>query len=157
MTPRGAEVLIVGAPESVPRLPSGPLRAEHRSLHTSLRAWVVDQTGVTLGYVEQLHAFADRERVGPHHRLLSASYLGLTHVEDDAPAPMIAARRPATAFAWRPWSEFLPLGRIGGMPRRANSRRASTGGCTPGPRRVPPTPSGRTVAGASTRRSGPGW
>jgi len=106
VTSRGAEVLTVGAPEGVPRLPSGPLRAEHRSLQTSLRAWVEDQTGVSLGYVEQLYTFADRERVGPHHRLLSVSYLGLTRVDDDAPA--ITARRPASAFAWRPWSEFLP-------------------------------------------------
>ena len=105
VTSGGPQVLTVGAPEGVPRLPSGPLRAEHRSLQTSLRAWVEDQTGVELGYVEQLYTFADRERVGPHHRLLSVSYLGLTRVDPDAAC---SPRPPLAAFAWRPWSEFLP-------------------------------------------------
>jgi len=81
VTPVGPQVLTVGAPTGVPRLPSGPLRAEHRSLQTSLRTWVEEQTGVELGYVEQLYTFADRERVGPNHRLLSVSYLGLTRIE----------------------------------------------------------------------------
>ncbi|MDO5630035.1 MAG: hypothetical protein Q4G43_17115 [Mobilicoccus sp.] len=96
--PHGPAVLTVGAPGGVPRLPSGPLRAEHRSLQTSLRAWVEAQTGVELGYVEQLYTFADRERVGSHHHLLSVSYLGLTRI----------GATSHSGYAWRPWSEFLP-------------------------------------------------
>lgn len=96
----GPQVLTVGAPGGVPRLPSGPLRAEHRSLQTSLRMWVEHQTGVDLGYVEQLYTFADRERAGSHRHLLSVSYLGLTRIDESA--------RTGQGFAWRPWSEFVP-------------------------------------------------
>ncbi len=35
-------------------LPSGPFALEHRSLQSGLRAWVEQQTGVSLGYLEQL-------------------------------------------------------------------------------------------------------
>lgn len=105
VTAGGPQVLTVGDPAGVPRLPSGPLRADHRSLQTSLRMWVERQTGVELGYVEQLYTFADRERVGPHHHLLSVSYLGLTRVDEAAAAH---AGRRGPGFAWRPWSEFVP-------------------------------------------------
>lgn len=100
ITSAGPQVLTVGVPAGVPRLPSGPLRAEHRSLQTSLRTWVERQTGVELGYVEQLYTFADRERVGAHHHLLSVSYLGLTRIEEPV--------THSAGYAWRPWSEFLP-------------------------------------------------
>lgn len=100
VTPDGPQVLTVGEPGGVPRLPSGPLRAEHRSLQTSLRTWVERQTGVALGYVEQLYTFADRERSGAHRHLLSVSYLGLTRMNDQAPI--------SRGFAWRPWAEFVP-------------------------------------------------
>lgn len=59
-------------------LPSGPLRSDHRSLQAGLRAWVEQQTGLSLGYVEQLYTFADQGREpGEGHRI-SVSYLGLT-------------------------------------------------------------------------------
>src|SRR5437762_6677683 len=48
---------------SVEALPSGPLEAEHRTLEIGLRAWVERQTSQTLGYVEQLYTFGDRDRV----------------------------------------------------------------------------------------------
>lgn len=102
MSPAGPTVLTLGADVGVPRLPSGPLRAEHRSLQTSLRSWVRMQTGVDLGYVEQLYTFADRERVGPHHHVLSVSYLGLTRRQGPPRGS------GADAFAWRAWSEFFP-------------------------------------------------
>ncbi len=67
-------VLTLGTP---PRLPAGPLLPSHRSLQAATRAWVEEQTGRRLGYLEQLYTFADldRESVG---RRISISYLGLT-------------------------------------------------------------------------------
>lgn len=58
-------------------LPSGPLLASHRSLQQATRAWVEEQTGRRLGYLEQLYTFVnvDRTETG---RALSVSYLGLT-------------------------------------------------------------------------------
>src|SRR5688500_12824231 len=44
-------------------LPFGPLDPEHdRTLDRALRGWVCRQTGIELGYVEQLYTFADRDR-----------------------------------------------------------------------------------------------
>ena len=44
-------------------LPFGPLDpAGHRTLELGLRGWVREQTGLELGYVEQLYTFADRNR-----------------------------------------------------------------------------------------------
>ncbi len=102
-TPLGAagaepQVLTVGAADGVPALPSGPLLADHRSLQAGLRDWVESQTGIQLGYVEQLYTFADRERTGSHTRVISVSYLGLTRARHLAPE----------GATWRPWYELLP-------------------------------------------------
>ena len=43
-------------------LPSGPLQSQHRTLEMGLRTWVAEQTQLTLGYVEQLYTFGDRDR-----------------------------------------------------------------------------------------------
>src|SRR5258707_15660436 len=63
-------------------LPFGPLEPEtDRTLDRGLRRWVREQTGLELGYVEQLYTFGDRNRDpreshgGP--RLGSVAYLGL--------------------------------------------------------------------------------
>jgi hypothetical protein len=81
-------------------LPSGPFELEHRSLQSGLRAWVERQTHHPLGYVEQLYTFADRDRgLGPDQRVISISYLGLTH------------ERPvdgADEARWRSWYDYLP-------------------------------------------------
>lgn len=83
--------------------PSGPLRPEHRTLQKGLRAWVERQTGVTLGYVEQLYTFGDRDRVdaddGEATRPVSVAYLALVQEvggDDDA------------ATVWRSWYDYLP-------------------------------------------------
>ncbi len=96
--------LTVGAPTGVPRLPSGPLQADHRSLQAGLRSWVERQTGHTLGYVEQLYTFADRERAGAHTRVISVSYLGLTRF-DERPSVASAGAPPP---GWRAWYEMFP-------------------------------------------------
>ncbi len=92
---RDPRVLVIGEPDGVPRLPSGPLQADHRSLQYGLRSWVRTQSGLDLGFVEQLYTFADRERVGPLGRVVSVSYLGLTRAEEPDPR-------------WRSWYEFFP-------------------------------------------------
>ena len=50
-------------------LPSGPLDPEKdRTLELALSGWVRGQTGVELGYVEQLYTFGNRYR-DPRERL----------------------------------------------------------------------------------------
>ncbi|MGD8897469.1 MAG: hypothetical protein PVJ73_15655, partial [Acidobacteriota bacterium] len=65
-----------------PALPFGPLDpAGHRTLELGLRDWVREQTGLELGYAEQLYTFGDRHRDpreragGP--RVISIAYLAL--------------------------------------------------------------------------------
>lgn len=88
----GTPVVLLGQGGS--RLPSGPLQSEHRSMQAGLRAWVHQQTGHALGYVEQLYTFADQDRREDQGRSISVSYLGLTRTADGA--------------GWRPWYEFFP-------------------------------------------------
>jgi hypothetical protein len=82
-------------------LPSGPFVSGHRSLQTGLRAWVEQQTGHPLGYVEQLYTFADRDRTGADgaSRVISISYLGLTREAGSA---------PANASSWQSWYRYFP-------------------------------------------------
>jgi hypothetical protein len=93
-----------GATAREPALPFGPLDpAGHRTLELGLRAWVREQTGLELGYVEQLYTFADRHRDpreragGP--RVVSIAYLAL--VREGRVAGAGRAR-------WRGFYEFLP-------------------------------------------------
>jgi hypothetical protein len=87
-----------------PALPFGPLDpAGHRTLELGVRSWVRDQTGLDLGYVEQLYTFADRNRDpreragGP--RMMSIAYLAL--VREGRVSGGGRAR-------WRGFYEFLP-------------------------------------------------
>ena len=86
-------------------LPSGhfdPL--VHRTLEIGLRTWVSEQTGLPLGYVEQLYTFGDRGRHAqagdrdPH--VLSIGYLALTRGT--------AKTELAAGAAFRPWYAFFP-------------------------------------------------
>ncbi len=90
------------AEERVDALPFGPLDpARDRTLELALRAWVREQTGIEVGYVEQLYTFGDRNRDpreregGP--RMLSIGYLSLCR-EDT----VLGRAR------WRPWYDYLP-------------------------------------------------
>ena len=48
---------------SGPALPYGPFEpSHHRTLEIALRGWVEEQTGLPIGYVEQLYTFGDRYR-----------------------------------------------------------------------------------------------
>lgn len=100
--PRALVVDGAGEP-GPPALPSGPLRAEHRTLQAGLRAWVEDQTNHPLGYVEQLYTFGDRaprdavaQAAG---RRLSIAYLALV--------PEVGSV-PGSHARWRPWYSFFP-------------------------------------------------
>jgi len=86
-------------------LPFGPFDPlAHRTFEIGLRAWVEAQTGLTVGYVEQLYTFGDRGRharpgdTGPH--MVSVGYLALTRASDNA------VRVPGAGFA--PWYRFFP-------------------------------------------------
>jgi hypothetical protein len=91
-------------PRHLPALPFGvftPLK--HRTLEIGLRDWVRDQTGLELGYAEQLYTFGDRGRhalpsdEGLH--LVSIGYLALTR---DYKPPA------STGVKWNPWYSHFP-------------------------------------------------
>jgi hypothetical protein len=90
-------------------LPSGPLDADgDATLELGLRRWISAQTGLAVGYVEQLYTFGDRDRQrtpeGTRH--LSVAYLGL--VKEAQPAPGAAW---IDAYSLLPWED-----RRTGMP-----------------------------------------
>jgi hypothetical protein len=82
-------------------LPSGPFESRHRTLQLGLSSWVRRQTGHSLGYIEQLYTFADRDRTrgGVGGRVISISYLGLTREADAVPGP---------GSGWQSWYRYFP-------------------------------------------------
>ncbi|MGO3930590.1 NAD regulator [Rhodopseudomonas pseudopalustris] len=94
-----------GDGDSLAGLPFGPFDAiAHRTLEIGLRAWVEEQAGLRLGYVEQLYTFGDRgrhARVGDTDvHVASIGYLALTRAADNA------ARAPGATF--EPWYRYFP-------------------------------------------------
>ena len=80
------------------RLPTGRLGVGDRTIELGLRRWVHDQTGLELGYVEQLYTFGDVDRDPDRPgRSLSIAYLALVH---DA--------RPSPEASWTDVYELLP-------------------------------------------------
>jgi len=85
-----------------PALPFGPFDpAQHRTLEIALRGWVAEQTGLPIGYVEQLYTFGDRfrdprERAGGP-RVISVGYLAL-----------VREAQPSGDAEWRDAYDFLP-------------------------------------------------
>ncbi|NKB43434.1 MAG: hypothetical protein GKS03_04060 [Alphaproteobacteria bacterium] len=99
-------VLLVNAKDtdSRPRLPSGPFDPEgDRTMEEGLRRWVAEQTGLAVGFVEQLYTFGDRFRDpdtragGP--RSISVGYVALIRQS--------AAKRPAGSD-WFDWYRLFP-------------------------------------------------
>ena len=99
-------VLLVNAegPDSRPRLPSGPFDPDgDRTMEEGLRRWVAEQTGLAVGFVEQLYTFGDRFRDpgaragGP--RSISVGYVALIRQS--------AAKRPAGSD-WFDWYRLFP-------------------------------------------------
>ncbi len=93
-------LLKLGSPDSIPFGPFDP--SSDRTLELGLRRWVREQTGLELGYVEQLYTFGDRNRDpsegegGP--RVISVAYLAL--VREGKPS--------GTGADWKEWYMFLP-------------------------------------------------
>lgn len=84
-------------------LPFGPFSPQgHRTFEIGLRRWVKEQTGLGLGYVEQLYTFGDRGRHAqqtnePH--VVSVGYLAL--------APH-GSETELSGALWSPWYAYLP-------------------------------------------------
>ena len=111
MAPQAGEVSVLtvqGRDDPLAGLPSGPFDPQsHRTFELALRDFVTSQTGLGMGFVEQLYTFGDAGRETPQARLrsdrgervISIGYLAL------------AAQAVETAGAeagWRPWSAFFP-------------------------------------------------
>jgi hypothetical protein len=89
------------SPDSIPVGPFDP--SSDRTLELGLRRWVREQTGLELGYVEQLYTFGDRNRdpseVEGGPRVISVAYLAL--IREGKPSGKAGAH-------WREWYRFLP-------------------------------------------------
>lgn len=120
LTPVTLEVdlpLVGRAPEPTPGgLPFGPFDpVQHRTLEAGLRAWVTRQTGLKLGYVEQLYTFGDRGRrleadAGNTHEV-SIGYLALTHLRqetEDGSGRHLASLggRWCSWYSYFPWEDW---------------------------------------------------
>lgn len=95
--PRILTVAEVPGPSGIP---SGPLEPDRdQTLEIALRRWVREQSGIELGYVEQLYTFGDlhRHRGSSDRRHLSVAYLAL-----------IGEELPSPGAEWRDWYELLP-------------------------------------------------
>ena len=84
----------------------------HRTLESGLRDWVQEQTGLQLGYVEQLYTFGDRgrhlTRPGEGPRVLSVGYLALTRLQDGHSTPETEWRDWYLYFPWEDWRQTRP-------------------------------------------------
>ena len=107
---RGGEAVVLTVeprgPGEFPGLPFGPFDPAGRTFELALRAFVTEQTGFELGYVEQLYTFGDRGRDAPladvgagRARVVSVGYLALTTRAVDTAAP---------DTGWSPWTRFFP-------------------------------------------------
>ena len=71
----------------------------HRTFERALRDWVAEQTGLRLGFVEQLYTFGDRGRhslgaAGGASHVVSVGYLALARADEGGP--------------WRDWYDLFP-------------------------------------------------
>lgn len=89
--------------ERLEALPFGPLDpARDRTLELALRGWVRGQTGIEVGYVEQLYTFGDRNR-DPRERRGGARQVSIGY--------LTLARETSTEnhrTEWRPCYAYLP-------------------------------------------------
>src|SRR6186713_103289 len=87
-------------------LPFGPFDPlAHRTFEIGLRAWVEAQTGLRVGYVEQLYTFGDRGRhagLADEAHMVSVGYLALTRM------PETAAVSKKAGAGFEPWYRFFP-------------------------------------------------
>jgi len=111
----GLNAVILAVTEDQPRvltvtvdgsaaLPYGPLDPErHPTLERGLREWVREQTGLELGYVEQLYTFGDRDREpGSADRQLSIVYLALAREGETT----LESAAWAAVYDFLPWEDW---------------------------------------------------
>ncbi|MDG2112843.1 MAG: hypothetical protein P8N02_09555 [Actinomycetota bacterium] len=96
VTDQVPRVLTVGS--EPPSLPSVDLRPDDRTLELALRRGIEEQTGLEVGYVEQLYTFGDLGRVpGVDSRQVSIAYLAL-----------MREQRPSANAHWTGWHRLFP-------------------------------------------------
>ncbi|MGI9615104.1 MAG: NUDIX hydrolase [Acidimicrobiales bacterium] len=104
VTDESPRLLTIDGPAGLPALPSGLLAPHDATLEIGLRRWVNEQTGLDVGYVEQLYTFGDRARGkedgegsldGP--RNLSIAYLAL-----------VREGLPSAGASWQNFYDFFP-------------------------------------------------
>lgn len=103
VTDDSPRVLVTEEPGALPALPSGPLDVDHdETLERGLRRYVREQSGLELGYVEQLYTFGDRDRAPDADRMrrLSVGYLALVHETAGA-----AGTRWVDVHEFLPWED----------------------------------------------------
>ena len=94
-------------------LPFGPFAPlKHRTMEMAVRGFVKEQTGLQLGYIEQLYSFGDRGRSasaldeGEMH-VVSIGYLAFTRLTDIPPLGGVW-RGWYAAFPWEDWRAGPP-------------------------------------------------
>ncbi|MGI9522266.1 MAG: NUDIX hydrolase [Hyphomicrobiaceae bacterium] len=98
------------APDSLPSGPFSPIN--HRTLDIGLRDWVREQSGIDLGYVEQLYTFGDRGRHArpddsvPH--IVSIGYLALSRPLEEEPIGSAQWCSWYDYFPWEDWRQGKP-------------------------------------------------
>lgn len=112
VTDNRPRVLTLERAAGPPALPFGPLDPEaDRTLELGLRGWVRRQTGLELGYVEQLYTFADRYR-DPRLRggpcIVSVAYLALVREGLLAGAGEARWRDVYELLPWEDWRDGRP-------------------------------------------------
>lgn len=95
------------AQDQLASLPSGPFSpVRHRTLEIGLRSWVAEQTGLELGYSEQLYTFGDRGRhaqagdTSPH--VVSIGYLAISDSKTESDL------HESSSANWEQWYRFFP-------------------------------------------------
>ena len=142
-------ILSTPGPDGRSGLPFGPFDPlAHRTIETGLRAWVAEQTRLSLGYVEQLYTFGDRGRhktagdAGTH--VVSVGYLALRARH---------AARTAARERRRNLAAVVRVPPLGGLARRqagASRRGDPSGAVGLGEREARPT-SGRCASPRAAR------
>lgn len=111
-----AVVLTTHAADGAPALPFGPFDpARDRTFELALRAFVTQQTGFPLGFVEQLYTFGDAGRASPRAtpgperaREVSVGYLALTADAPQAPGLDADWTPVFDIFPWEDWRNGQP-------------------------------------------------
>lgn len=101
------QILVTREGDQWDALPYGPFSPiDHRTLDIGLRNWVRAQTGLELGYVEQLYTFGDRGRhvkYDADQHIVSVGYLAL--ITEDPLEPLEGASL-ARWYGYLPWEDW---------------------------------------------------